>query len=211
MPTIAWSWAKVLPAAKAEDKSTTAIKDLLLNMSFLLSLPAIRAEPGWDGAARSFARVMVTLLLDHLYDRAEIVACRVLHGRELLIGFELPQPQHLADWQDVPVVDIGVARGGQGTADAQQGLRVFADRDLEGITLDVGDLRPGIGGGSGQPAARAGPHHGVVELPVLVAHGRRLGSRIVEERVACGVGLAFEVVALIDAVERRLDDAGVLA
>src|SRR5262245_2529707 len=154
---------------------------------------------------------MVTLLLDHLYHRAEVVACRILHGRELLVGFEFPQPEYLANRQDVPVIDIGVAGGGQRTADAQQGLRVVTDGDLEGITLDVGDLRPRISRRAGQSATRAGANHRIVELPVLVPHGRRLRTGVIEEGVAYGVGLALEVVALVEAVERRLDDTGILA
>ena len=44
-------------------------------------------------------------------DLVEVVARRVLHRRELLVGFKLLQPQQLADRQDVPVVEVRRARG----------------------------------------------------------------------------------------------------
>ena len=57
-----------------------------------------------------------------------------------------------------------------------------------------------------------GRDHRVVHLPVLVAHRRRRRAGIVEEVVARRLfRRAFEVVALVEAVERRLDDAGILA
>src|SRR5882724_5775676 len=50
----------------------------------------------------------------------------------------------------------------------------------------------------------------VVELPVLVTHRRRLRARVVEEHLTRRVlRRAFEIGALVDTVERRLDDAGV--
>ena len=54
--------------------------------------------------------------------------------------------------------------------------------------------------------------HVIVHLPVLVSHRGRCRSRVVEEHVArrCRRS-AFEVIALLDSVERRLDDARVLA
>ena len=50
---------------------------------------------------------------------AEIVARRVLQGRKRLVGLKFPEPQRLPDRQDVPVVDIGGARGRESTADAE--------------------------------------------------------------------------------------------
>ena len=62
------------------------------------------------------------------------------------------------------------------------------------------------------PAGRPGLRHGVVHLPVLVAHRGRRRAREVEEVVARRlVRLAFEVVALVYAIERGFDDARVLA
>src|SRR5262245_22198623 len=52
----------------------------------------------------------------------------------------------------------------------------------------------------------------VVHFPVLVAHrcGRRTGEEV-EHLTSRLFGLPCQVVQLIDAVERGLDDAGVLA
>jgi hypothetical protein len=41
-----------------------------------------------------------------LQNLIEVVACRVLHRRELLVGLKLFQPQQLTDRQDIPVVEI---------------------------------------------------------------------------------------------------------
>src|ERR1700675_4894338 len=60
------------------------------------------------------------------------------------------------------------------------------------------------------PAGRPGLRHRVVHLPVLVANGRWGRAREIEEEVARRfVAGAFEVSALVEAVERGLDDAGV--
>src|SRR6266853_2041718 len=117
--------------------------------------PRTAGAPGWGARSgintrpspRSFARVTVTLLLDLVQDLTEVVARRILHRRERHVGLELLQPQHLADGQDVPVVEIRGTRGGQCTAVAQQRLVVGADGRLEGITLDICDLGPVIAGG----------------------------------------------------------------
>src|SRR5437016_12796209 len=65
---------------------------------------------------RLLARVMLTLLFHLCQDLTEVVARRILHRRERHVGLELLQPQHLADGQDVPVVEIRRTRGGQCTA-----------------------------------------------------------------------------------------------
>ena len=49
-------------------------------------------------------------VLDLLHHLVEVVARRVLHRRELLVGLKLLQPQRLADWQHVPIVDVGGGR-----------------------------------------------------------------------------------------------------
>src|SRR5262249_11481092 len=62
------------------------------------------------------------------------------------------------------------------------------------------------------PAFRPWLRHGVIHLPILVAHRGRRCPREVEEKVACRLlRFALEIVALIDAVEGRLDDARILA
>src|SRR5262245_12357721 len=67
-------------------------------------------------------------------------------------------------------------------------------------------------GMSGKPAIRPWLRHVVVHLPVLIAHRRRRGSRVVEEEIA---GRLFrspgQVVDLIDAIERGLDNARILS
>src|SRR6185312_1669200 len=49
-------------------------------------------------------------VLDLLHHLFEVVARRVLHRRELLVGLKLLQPQRLADRQHVPIVDVGGGR-----------------------------------------------------------------------------------------------------
>jgi hypothetical protein len=46
-------------------------------------------------------------LLDLLDDLAEVVALRCLQRRELLLSEQVPEPQLLADRQQVPVVQEG--------------------------------------------------------------------------------------------------------
>ena len=60
------------------------------------------------------------------------------------------------------------------------------------------------------PAGVVG-HHGEVHLPVLVPHRRWVLTRVVQEAIARRlVGLASEIVDLVDTIERGLDDAGIL-
>src|SRR2546425_1468720 len=63
---------------------------------------------------RSLARVTVPLPLDLFQDLSEVVARWILHRRERDVGFELLEPQQLADGQHVPVVEGGGAGGGPG-------------------------------------------------------------------------------------------------
>src|SRR5262249_61331293 len=89
---------------------------------------------------------------------------------------------------------------------------VFAAGDLERIACNVVDHGPGIALGPAHRTGRAGRHHRVVHLPVLVAHRRGLRPAVVEEDLARRLlARAFQVGALIDAIERRLDDARILA
>ena len=62
------------------------------------------------------------------------------------------------------------------------------------------------------PAGRTGLRHVVIHLPVLVAHRRWRRAGEVEEVIARRFWrLAFEVIALVEAVERRLNDALIFA
>src|SRR4029078_5223571 len=45
-------------------------------------------------------------LLELFHDLIQVVARRILKGRELFVGFQLLQPQHLPDGQQVPVVNV---------------------------------------------------------------------------------------------------------
>src|SRR5258708_33764288 len=140
---------------------------------------------------------MGRLLLNLLQDAIQVIGLRRLQSRELLVRHELLQPQQLADGQDVPVVEISGARGGQCPANGQRALLIFPDGLLERIALDVLDLGPVIGHGWPKRGGAGGAHHRVVELPVLVAHRRRERARIVEEGVARRLlRLAFQIVAL---------------
>ena len=127
---------------------------------------------------------------------------------------EFLHPELLADRQHVPVVEIGGDRAAKRAAQADDAVFCLdPDGLLEGVALDVLDHASSDRGSSGmiQPAG-PGCDHGVVHLPVLVAHRRRRRAGVVEEDVARRLlRLAFEVVALVDAVERGLDDAGILA
>ena len=91
-------------------------------------------------------------------------------------------------------------------------LLVDADRLLERITLDVLHQSEVERDERHDPAGRPRLRHGVVHLPVLVAHRGRRRPREIEEVVPRRFfRRAFEIGALVEAVERRLDDAGVLA
>jgi hypothetical protein len=58
-------------------------------------------------------------LVHHLI---EVIARRILHRRELLVGFELLQPQRLADGQHVPVVDVRADRSSESAAHTEHRL-----------------------------------------------------------------------------------------
>src|SRR5262245_57249156 len=122
------------------------------------------------------------------------------------------QPQLLADGQHVPVVLESRHRTAKRTTDANRRLLRGADRLFERIALDVLHQREVERRERQDPAFWAGLRHGVVHLPVLVAYRRRRRAREIEEVVARRLGrLAFEVVTLVDAIERGFDDARILA
>jgi hypothetical protein len=80
--------------------------------------------------SRLFARIAVTLPLNLLQNLSNVVARWILHRREIHVGLELLEPQHLADRQNVPVVEIRGTRGGKCTAvEARAGFRVNRARD----------------------------------------------------------------------------------
>ena len=112
-------------------------------------------------------------LLDLLQDLVEVVARRILQRRVRLVGLEFLQPERLADGQHVPVVDVGGRRRAECAA-LTQSVFYCDPRHLERIALDVDDLGPVIGKRSGKKARRGFGHHREVDLPVLVAHRRRI-------------------------------------
>src|SRR5882757_6431607 len=124
---------------------------------------------------------LMASLLHCLKDAVEVVGLRRLHRREFLVRHQLLFPEQLTDRQNVPVVEIGGAWRAERTGIAQQRLGVGANRLLERITLNVGDLGPVKGLGPKQPAGPGVRYHRVVELPVLVAHSGRLRTGVVEE------------------------------
>src|SRR5262249_56206143 len=62
----------------------------------------------------------------------------------------------------------------------------------------------------GKKSGRGAGPHGEVHFPVLSPDRRRVLAGVVEERIARRVRLPFQEAALVDAVGRGLDDAGIL-
>src|SRR5262245_3590844 len=123
----------------------------------------------------------------------------------------MPLPQLLAYGQQIEIVQEGGCRATERTTEARSRLLINADGLLEWIALDVLHESEVEGRERHDPAGRPWLRHGVVHLPVLVAHCGRRGAGEVEEVVARRLGrLAFEVVALVEAVKRGLDDAWIL-
>src|ERR1700730_929892 len=83
---------------------------------------------------RLLARVPLTLL-ELFHDLIQVVARRILKGGKLLVGFQLLQPQHLPDRQQVPVVYESRDRPGERAAHPKTRLFLIAPRRLEWIAL----------------------------------------------------------------------------
>src|SRR5260370_15886348 len=66
----------------------------------------------------------------------KVVARRILKGRELDVGLELPEPQRLADGQQVPVVYPSRGRCGERAAEPETPLSLIAHPRLEWIALE---------------------------------------------------------------------------
>src|SRR6266487_1318254 len=158
--------------------------------------------------SRSLGRV-ARHLLELFHDLVQVVARRILHWRELLVRLELLQPQLLADGQQVPVVYVSRDRPGERAAEPEIRLFLVAPRRLEWIALEVYHAGCELGLDSRQKEARRGfGRDREIHLPILVAHCGRMRAGIVEECVARGlVGLARQVVNLVNTVQGRLDDA----
>jgi len=155
---------------------------------------------------------VVLVVLNLVHDLREVVAGRCLHRRERLERLEPVKPQSLPNWQQVPVVGVGSTWSGQCAPYALRRLLVKADRLFKRVALDVLHGGPMELYERQQPAGGPGLGDVVVHLPVFVAHrcGRRT-REVVEDFPRRLVGLSRQVVDLIDAIERGLDDARVLA
>src|SRR6266436_2540700 len=152
-------------------------------------------------------------LPDLLNDLRQVVARRILKGGELDVGLELLEPQRLADGQQVPVVYPSRSRCGERAAEPETRLFLIAHPRLEWIALEVYHAGRELGLDSRDVEARRGFRRDrEIHLPIFVAHRGRVRTGIVEEGVARRfLGLSLQVVALIDAIERRLDDPGIAA
>src|SRR4029450_8526723 len=94
-------------------------------------------------------------------------------------------------------------------------IRLFlvAPRRLEWIALEVYHAGCELGlDARGEEARRGFGRDREIHLPILVAHRRRVLAGIVEEGIARRLlRTSREVLGLVDAIERRLHDAGILA
>src|SRR5262245_15434948 len=151
---------------------------------------------------------------DLLRDLIQVPARWVLKGRELFVALELLEPELLADGQNVPVVYPSRNRPGNRPGVRKRSCLVpFAYRNLEWIALEVDNAGHELGLDSRDVEALRGfGRDREIQLPVLVAHCRRARAGIVEEGVARGLlRTSREVLGLVDAIERRFHDAGILA
>src|SRR5258708_33777001 len=93
-------------------------------------------RPHHPQASELLARVPLTLL-ELFHDLIQVVARRILKGGELLVGFQLLQPQHLPDGQQIPVVYVSRDRPGEPAAEPETRLFLVAPRRLEWTPLEV--------------------------------------------------------------------------
>src|SRR4029077_13587313 len=75
-------------------------------------------RPHHPQASELLARVPLTLL-ELFHDLIQVVARWILERGELLVGFQLLEPQHLADGQQVPVVYVSRDRPGERAAEPE--------------------------------------------------------------------------------------------
>src|SRR6266508_6913464 len=87
-------------------------------------------RPHYPQASELLTRVH-RCLLELCDDLIQVVARRILKRGELLVGLELPEPQRLADGQQVPVVDVGRDRSGERAAEPEIRLFRLAHPHLE--------------------------------------------------------------------------------
>src|SRR5215475_12691558 len=126
-------------------------------------------------------------LLELFHDLVQVVARRILHRREPLVGLELLEPHRLADGQEVPVVYVTRDWPAQRAAEPETRLFLVAPPHLEWIALEVDHAGDELGLDSREhEARRVFGRDREIHLPILVAHRGRMGAGIVEEVVARG-------------------------
>src|SRR6516162_3851437 len=101
--------------------------------------PAVVAFARRNLFARVTARFHVP---DLLHDLVQIVARRILQGREGDVGLKLLEPQRLAHGQKVPVVLVGGDGSSERSAYAHEGLLLLPNRGLERIAFNIDYLGP---------------------------------------------------------------------
>src|SRR5262249_26363378 len=149
--------------------------------------PRFERRPHHPQASELLARVC-RCLLELFHDLIQVVARCILKGRKLLVGFQLLQPQRLADGQQIPVVYISRDRPGERAAEPEIRLFPLAHPHLEWIALEVYHAGCELGLDSrGDEAGRAFGRDREIHLPILIAHRRRVLAGIVEEGVARGI------------------------
>src|SRR5581483_3287347 len=108
-------WRRML---RCSDKNSAAL---------LSELEQPRHERSVAGGA------IATGLPDLFLNLGQVVGFRALQRRELLVGFQLLQPEHLPDGQHVPIIDIRGYGTGERAAQTEQCALGFARRLLERI------------------------------------------------------------------------------
>src|SRR5882724_7530282 len=217
-----WAESGVTNAAAVATEVTrprhARLKMLMIKLLvlFLLVAPDRRAcrrggphgPPAPPARSELLARVPLTLL-ELFHDLIQVVARRILKGGKLPVGFQLLQPQHLPDGQQVPVVYVSAGRPGERAAEPETRLFLVAPRHLEWIALEVYHAGCELGLDSrGEEARRGFGRDREIHLPILVAHRRRVAAGIVEEGVARRLlRFAGQIVDLVHAIELGLDDA----
>src|SRR6476646_10980688 len=161
----------------------------------------------------SFARVTGALSSLHLRDDlTEIVALCLLKGRVRDVGLQVLEPKLLAYGKHIPVILEGRDRTPKRAPQRHRALLLGPNRSLERIAFDVLDQGEVERNEWQNPACRPGLRHCVVHLPILVANRRRRSSGKIEEVIPSRfVRLALQIVALVEAIQGRLNNAGILA
>src|SRR5262249_11906706 len=120
---------------------------------------------------------------DLLHDLIEIVTRRILQWRVVVVGLQLLLAHTPGDRQHVPVILVSGGWRSNRSTHSHECLDLLANRNLEGITLDVDHLSPVVRDHARHEARRRVGYHREIHFPVLVADRRRILAGIVEECV----------------------------